>query len=107
MADHGCEHRAGGAEQAEKDASTFFEVDFPAFREWSLDRDRASRIRQPLLYVSGSESGPMIEMFKQYFLSMIPHAEEAEVPGVDHAMQMQDPKLVAAPIADFLARHPL
>jgi pimeloyl-ACP methyl ester carboxylesterase len=96
----------GGAEQAEKDASTFFEVDFPAFRDWSLDRERASRIRQPILYVFGSESGPMIEAFKQYFLSLVPHAEEAVVPGVDHAMQMQDAKLVAAPIVDFLSRHP-
>ena len=97
----------GGADQAEKDASTFFEVDFPAFREWSFDRERASRIRQPILYVFGSESGPLVDAFKQYFLSLIPHTEEAVVPGVDHAMQMQDPKLVAAPIADFLSRHPI
>ena len=97
----------GGAEQAEKDAATFFEVDFPAFMEWSLDGDRASRIGQPLLYVFGSESGPLIEVLKQYFLSLIPRAEEAVVAGVDHAMQMQDPKLVAVPIVDFLSRHPL
>ncbi len=97
----------GGAEQAEKDASTFFEVDFPAFLEWSFDRERASRIRQPVLYVFGSESGPLIEAGKQHFRSLIPHTEDVVVPGVDHAMQMQDPKLVAAPIADFLSRHPL
>ena len=97
----------GGAEQAEKDASTFFEVDFPAFREWSFDRERASHIRQPVLYVFGSESGPRMEAGKRHFQSLIPHTEEAVVPGVDHAMQMLDPKSVAAPIADFLSRHPL
>ena len=96
----------GGVEQAERDASTFFEVDFPAFREWSLDRERASRIRQPVLYVFGSESGPLVEALKRYFLSQVPHSEEVVVPGVGHAMQMQDPKLVAAPIADFLSCHP-
>ena len=96
----------GGAEQAERDAATFFGVDFPAFREWSLDRE-ASRIRQPVLFVIGSESGPLFEAVKKYFLSLIPHAEEALVPGVDHAMQMHDPKLVAARIADFLSRHPI
>lgn len=96
----------GGPEQAERDASTFFEVDFPAFREWSLERD-ASRIQQPVLFVGGSQSGPRFEAVKRYFLSLIPHAEEAVVPGVDHAMQMQDPKLVAAPIAEFLSRHPI
>jgi pimeloyl-ACP methyl ester carboxylesterase len=97
----------GGPEQAEKDASTFFDVEFPAFRGWSLDRERARRIRQPVLYVFGSESGPIIETFKQYFLSLIPHIEEAMAPGVDHAMQMQDPKVVAALVANFLSRHPI
>jgi 3-oxoadipate enol-lactonase len=96
----------GGADQAERDAETFFEVDFPAFREWRLER-AASRIRQPILYLIGSESGPLFEAGKKYFLSLIPHAEEAVVPGVDHAMQMLDAKVVAAPIADFLARHPI
>jgi len=96
----------GGAEQAERDTATFFEVDFPAFREWRLERT-ASRIRQPILYLIGSESGPMFETSKKFFLSLIPHAEEAVVPGVDHAMQMADAKLVAAPIADFLAHHPI
>ena len=79
----------------------------PAFLEGSIDPERASRIRQPVLYVSGSESGPRIEAGKQYFRSLIPHTEEAVVPGVDHAMQMLDPKRVAEPIADFLSRHPL
>jgi 3-oxoadipate enol-lactonase len=97
----------GGAEQAVRDAATFFELELPAFRGWSLDRERASRIRQPVLFVIGSESGPLFEAVRRYFLSLIPHAEEAVVPGVDHAMQMQDPKLVAAPIADFLSRHPI
>lgn len=96
----------GGAEQAERDASTFFGVDFPAFRAWSLERE-SSRIRQPVLFVIGSESGPLFDAVKKYFLSLIPHAEEALVPGVAHAMQMQDSKLVAAPIADFLSRHPI
>ena len=97
----------GGAEQAEKDASTFFEVDFPAFVEFSFEREQASRIRQPVLYVIGSESGPQSEAAKQRFQSLIPHTEEAVVRGVDHALQMGDPKGVAAPIANFLSRHPL
>ena len=97
----------GGPEQAEKDAATFFGVELPGFREWSFDSERASRIRQPVLYVMGSESGPRIEAGKQHFLSLIPHTEAAVVPGVDHAMQMREPKLVAAPIADFLSRQPM
>jgi pimeloyl-ACP methyl ester carboxylesterase len=55
----------------------------------------------------GSESGPLFEAARQHFLALVPHAESAVVPGVDHLMQMGDPKAVAAPIAAFLARHPL
>jgi pimeloyl-ACP methyl ester carboxylesterase len=96
----------GGPEQAEKDARTFFEVEVPALQEWVFDVDRAGRIAQPILHVIGSESGPLFEANKQHFQSLVPHAEHALVPGVNHMMQMQDPKLVAAPIADFLSRQP-
>jgi 3-oxoadipate enol-lactonase len=97
----------GGPEQAEKDAATFFEVEFPALEKWVFDGDRASRVSQPVLFVIGSESGPLFEAGKQHFQSLVPHTEEAVVPGVNHLMQMRDSKLVAAPIAAFLSRHPL
>lgn len=97
----------GGPEQADGDATTFFEVEIPALREWHFDGDKASRISQPVLYLSGSESGPLFERPKQLFLSCVPHAESAVLPGLDHLLMMRDPGLVARPIADFLARHPL
>ncbi len=99
----------GGPEQAEKDAATFFAVDLPAFIGWSptFDRDRASRISQPVLYVVGSETVPIVEGAGEHFQSLVPHTEQAVVPGVNHSMQMQDPKAVAATIAEFLSRHAL
>ncbi len=97
----------GGPEQAENDAATFFEVEFPALQAWVFDNDRASRISQPVLHVIGSESGPLFEAVKQNFQSLIPHTEQVVVPGVNHLLQMRDSKLVAEPIADFLSRHPL
>lgn len=48
-----------------------------------------------------------VEAVKQHFQSLIPHTEEVVVPGINHLMQMRDPKLVAALIADFLMPHPL
>ncbi len=97
----------GGPEQAEKDAATYFEVEAPALEKWTFDSDRASRISQPVLYVIGSETLPLIGVVQQHFQSLIPHTEQAVVSGVNHSMQMQDPKLVAAAIAEFLSRHPL
>ena len=97
----------GAEQQAGRDAAAFFDVEFPAFREFVFDAERASRISQPVLYLLGGESGPLFEAAQRHFESLVPHAEFARVPGVDHLMQMGDPKRVAAPIADFLARHPL
>jgi pimeloyl-ACP methyl ester carboxylesterase len=97
----------GAEEQALKDAPTFFEVELPAFRDWVFDAGRASRISQPVLYVMGGDSGPLLEAAKQHFQSLVPHTETVVVPGVNHLMQMGDPKGVAAPIASFLSRHPL
>ena len=97
----------GCPEQAEKDAATYFEVESPALDNWTFDRARASRISQPVLYAIGSETLPLIEVVKQHFQSLVPQTEQVVVPGVNHSMQMQDPKAVAAPIADFLSRRRL
>ena len=97
----------GAAEQAERDAATFFEVDYPAFRDCRLEAAQASRIAQPVLCLMGSESGPMVEAGKQHLTELFPKAEHALIQGVDHLMQMGDPKRVAEPIAEFLRRHPM
>jgi pimeloyl-ACP methyl ester carboxylesterase len=38
--------------------------------------------------------------------SWFPHAETHLVQGVAHCLQMEDPRAVAAAIANFLRRHP-
>jgi 3-oxoadipate enol-lactonase len=97
----------GGPEQAEKDAATFFEVEFPALEKWGFDSDQASRLSQPVLFVIGSESGPLFEEPLHLFHSAVPQTEEVVVPGLNHLLQMRNPRLVAEAIADFLARRPL
>jgi 3-oxoadipate enol-lactonase len=97
----------GGPEQAEKDAATFFEVEFPALEKWILASGQASRISQPVLFVIGSESGPLFEEPLHLFQSSVPQTEEVVVPGLNHLLQMRNPRLVAEPIAGFLARRPL
>ena len=97
----------GAPEQADRDSATTFGVELPSLEKWVIDADRASRISQPILYVTGGESGPLAQENKRYLQSLIPHVEEVVVPGVNHLMMIRDPKAVAAPIADFLSRHPL
>ncbi|WP_435547003.1 alpha/beta fold hydrolase [Desulfobacterium sp. N47] len=95
----------GGPEQAEKDAATFFDIEFPALGEWILDKDKASRISHPVLYLLGTESDPMFEKAKQAFKSIVTHTEEVLLPGINHLFMIRNPNHVAQPIADFLARH--
>ena len=97
----------GGLEQAVNDAATFFETEAPALQAWGLSEDEASRISQPVLYMIGSESGPLFERPKQLLLPCLPNAEEVLVLGLDHLLQMRDASLVADPVADFLALHPM
>ncbi len=97
----------GGPEQAEKDAATFFEVAYPALEKWVFDADQASRISQPVLFLIGSESGPLFEEPLHLFQSAAPQTEEVVVPGLNHLLQMRNPRIVAETIADFLARRPL
>jgi pimeloyl-ACP methyl ester carboxylesterase len=97
----------GGAEQAERDAATFFEVEAPALERWAFDAERASRLPQPVLYVVGGESAPVFEAGRGLFLAAAPRTESVTLPGLNHLLHVRDPARVAASIADFLARHPL
>ena len=97
----------GGPEQAERDAATFFDIELPALGAWILSKEKASRISQPVLYVLGAESGPRFATAKQAFQSIAAHTEEVLLPGMNHLLMMRNPSIVAKPIADFLARHPL
>jgi len=69
--------------------------------------EQAHRLSRPVLFLSGSASGPMFEAPRQLFLSSVPHAEDVVLPGLNHLLQVQSPGAVARSIADFLARHPL
>jgi pimeloyl-ACP methyl ester carboxylesterase len=97
----------GCAEQATRDAATFFEVEIPALAAWAFDERKAQRISQPVLYVIGGESGDLFVRAKQLFLSLVPDAAEVTLPGLNHLLHMRNSAQVARPIAEFLARHPL
>ncbi len=94
-----------GPERADEDAPVTFEVDLPQIASWVFDAERASRLAPPVLYVFGSESGPLIEEARDYFLSLVPKAETAELPGLDHSMTTKGPGPLADVVAEFLARQ--
>lgn len=97
----------GGAEQARRDAATYFEVELPALERWEFDAERAGRISQPTLYALGGESGPFAEEGAELARSWLSQVQELLVPGTNHLLPLQEPRFVAEGIAAFLGRHPL
>jgi 3-oxoadipate enol-lactonase len=97
----------GAAEQAARDVATFFEVEVPALQGWAFDRERASRLAAPVLYVVGSDSAPIFEAARRDFTAAVPRAESVVLPGLDHLLHVRDPARVADVVAGFLARHAL
>lgn len=93
----------GGVEQAERDARTNFEIEFPALDVWSFDGGQAEQISQPILYVRGSEGDEIPDFVRAWW----PEMEYRVVPDATHALQMEAPQAVAEVMANFLHRHPL
>lgn len=95
----------GGTQQAKRDAYTLFEVEMPALEQWDFDAGKAARISQPVLCVTGTESGPFFEEVRQLVHSWLPQTEDLSVMGANHLLQMQHPQAIAKGIANFLARQ--
>jgi 3-oxoadipate enol-lactonase len=92
----------GGVEQAEKDASTFFELDLPAVALWSFGPEQAAAITCPVLSVLGTASGPLFADGRAQLHEWFPQCENAEITGATHLLQVEEPATVATAIAAFL-----
>lgn len=101
------QHLPGSAEQMQRDADTFFDVDIPALLAWSFDRDDAARIRCPVLHVGGTESGPWFTEVRAVILRWFPEAEDVIVSGADHSLAVTHPAEIAGALSAFLRRHPM
>jgi pimeloyl-ACP methyl ester carboxylesterase len=92
----------GGPAQVERDVDTVFQSEAPAMISWGFGAEQAARITQPIVYITGGGAhGGSLKQLRTW----MPTIEDVVVPGVTHAMLMQDPKAVADAIASFLARQ--
>lgn len=101
------QHLPGSAEQIQRDAATFFDVDIPALLAWSFDRDDAARIHCPVMHVGGTESGPWFAEVREVILRWFPEAEDVIVSGADHSLAVTHSAEIAAALSEFLRRHPV
>jgi len=97
----------GSVAAMERDALTFFESDIPAMLSWDFGAEDAARIRCPVLYIGGSESGPWFSEVRAQVLQWLPQAEDTTVKGAGHLLASTHLADTARLVIDFLRRHPL
>jgi pimeloyl-ACP methyl ester carboxylesterase len=100
----------GAFEQAVLDADTFFGQELPSVQQWSLRREDAARITQPVLSVVGAKSqqlSPIWTERHQMVLAWVPKAEGLVLPDATHLLHVEHPRAVAEALAAFFARHPV
>jgi pimeloyl-ACP methyl ester carboxylesterase len=92
-----------GVAQAEKNASTSFEIEFPALVAWSYGPERAAAVSCPVLSVLGTATGPLFIESRQLLHQWFPQCVDADIPGATHLLQEASPAAVAAAVGRFLS----
>ncbi|HEX5939491.1 MAG TPA: alpha/beta hydrolase, partial [Dehalococcoidia bacterium] len=64
-------------------------------------------IKQPVLSVVGGDSLPVFSEGRQLIHEWFPRAEDFDLQGAGHLLQVQRPREMAEGLTGFLARHPL
>ncbi len=96
----------GGAEQWVRDTKAMI-FEFRIVQDWTFGANEASRITQPVLYMTGGNSISFMEDVKALFCSRVPQTEGVVIPNEGHMMFTQRPARAAREIATFLERHPM
>jgi 3-oxoadipate enol-lactonase len=100
----------GWFDRAVIDAATSFELELPAWLEWTFGEGEAKRIRCPVLAVTGSESDALWARFGEthrLLLRWLPDADPFVLPGAAHGLHLDNPRGMAEALASFWARSPL
>jgi pimeloyl-ACP methyl ester carboxylesterase len=100
---------ADGLAEAMGSSAYFFAHELPALTEWTFGVREIASVRQPVLLVGGAESVYFTAAYSQRNRALageLPNADHVCVPGVTHAMPLQDPVAVARTIEGFVRRYP-
>jgi pimeloyl-ACP methyl ester carboxylesterase len=98
-----------GLAKAIGSSAYFFGHELRAFTEWTFGVREIASVRQPVLLVDGAESVYFTAAYSQRNRALaceLPNADHVCVPGVTHAMPLQDPIAVARTIEGFVRRYP-
>jgi pimeloyl-ACP methyl ester carboxylesterase len=86
-----------------RDARFFFADEVVAAMEWPIDEATAGQVTVPTLLAYGTESATRVhEETTRQLAAWLPGAELVALPGVGHAMPLEDPAAVARLVADAM-----
>ena len=97
----------GGPEQADLDAATVFESDLRSGQQWHFGDQEAAKITQPVLFLTGTDSLPILAEVRDLLHAYLPQTEDDVMPGANHLLHLRHPADAAARLAGFLKRHPI
>lgn len=93
----------GGPAQVEADVDTVFRSEAQSMGSWRFGPEEGARITKPIIYLTGGgRHGASRERMQMWIKGM----EQQVLPGVTHAMLMENPRVVAEAIAAFVKRNP-
>lgn len=70
--------------------------------EFSVPEARLRELRAPVLLIGGGESQPLYQRMLRELAAWLPRSRCVWVPGADHGLVMQRPKLFRAAVREFL-----
>jgi pimeloyl-ACP methyl ester carboxylesterase len=92
-------------EMAVRDTALFYRAELPALNRWRFDATRATVMHSPVLSVLGSDSGEFFVEGRHLLHERFPHCIDADIPKVNHLLNLQAPQHIANHVASFLAAH--
>ncbi|GHJ37501.1 alpha/beta fold hydrolase [Streptomyces sp. TS71-3] len=99
-----------GLRDAIRTSEYFFTVEAAAFAAWSFGPAELSALTVPVLLVLGEVGerlGTPHRARSAQLAASLPDSETRVLPGVSHAMPLEDPPLITRTIEEFVSRHPL
>lgn len=97
-----------GLHEAVASSQYFFTAEAAAFGAWSFGAAETATVTVPTLLVVGGEGEQLNTPHRvrsAQLASWLPDSETRVLPGVSHAMPLEDPALVAGTVEEFVARH--
>jgi len=94
-----------GLEQARRNAPLFFELEAKALLAYPFDVEAAASLTLPVLYIFSDAAAPHRLEMCSLFRTWVPQTRVLRVKDADHALPLQQPRVIATGIREFIAEH--